>query len=309
MRKILIFLFISIALISCDIRPRVKRNVRSLHFGFEYSADPKYALRGPANDAKILQYTFQNFFKNDPYSKYVAVGGLYNTFPGDLLNTEEIYHPEVASSSHLKRYDGVLNANFLRAEINNLLSSLKSQAQENDLSIISISSHGAFLPEKNDSCFVMSIGDKNNKVIGTPYYLINDFMQRISEIKGQKLVILDLCNSGSAISTDLGLNHIGSNLLYEYSNYPNTWVIASSDYDKLSYEGFAGFYLGKSYRMGFLSRLLASDLGFNTSNLNFRKKPGLVTVNTLFNNAHKALALNYNPPRTTGTLKDLILKY
>jgi len=263
----------------------------------------------------------------------VADYSLYTIEDGDLRYTyHDAYDMKVFLSLHgfdvTARYD----SEVMKETIMSDLDTVRLSADPDDILIFHFSGHGdgyyreysstypetswlekpAFTPPEE---FMNQAALLPDFTISDSFYFIfeKELLDKLAEIPGKKLVILDICHAGGFVPDDgITVDRLPGD--YEYTGddssvsrawdkyfsyagetlYPDIWVIASAGANELSWES-------DLVENGFFTYHLLEGLGYNHDEASIDKNipadangDGLVTVSEMYGEAFSRFGTDYN---------------
>ena len=257
------------------------------------SANP---LKGTVNDAFQVGLALCNLAKSNDYDAIFMIGIESRSVSG--LNATVI--------------NDVSKIAFL-----NVLDSLASDANENDITIIYYSGHGlggeTKLPYGSDPAsgsYLALRRDSDSTVL----YPISKFLRTVESIPGTKVIIGDFCHSGALVRagnvsvTSGEYSNISASKLLKYRNNitesSSVYCLSAARYFEKSYEPGGGEH-------GYFTKALLKGLGWDEEAQSL-VMPEAMTDNriTLFNLAKYVTTNDGNTkqtPMTSGGSNDIIL--
>ena len=257
------------------------------------SANP---LKGTVNDAFQVGLALCNLAKSNDYDAIFMIGIESRSVSG--LNATVI--------------NDVSKIAFL-----NVLDSLASDANENDITIIYYSGHGLGgeikLPYGSDPAsgsYLALRRDSDSTVL----YPISKFLRTVESIPGTKVIIGDFCHSGALVRagnvsvTSGEYSNISASKLLKYRNNitesSSVYCLSAARYFEKSYEPGGGEH-------GYFTKALLKGLGWDEEAQSL-VMPEAMTDNriTLFNLAKYVTTNDGNTkqtPMTSGGSNDIIL--
>ncbi|MBK5200511.1 MAG: caspase family protein [Spirochaetaceae bacterium] len=255
MKRIIIIMFAfiyAISLIGCELSIKTKEGAMNLVvIALDYKNTNVSSLYGTLNDAKELEKAFR-LNANKTNREFTSYQFYQEGFDNNKSIIENKNYPSVA--------------NILKA-----CDDISINSQENDLTILYFSGHGM----EEDGSILVGTTDYNegktlldlNKI--NPDYLIKPIQieEKLSKIKGNKLIIVDSCysgffyrDSGNTIDTTKLKKNIFETFFNKSKNIDQSiFVLCATEFDNYSHEPS---YLLNSHPHGYFSAKLLEGLGW-----------------------------------------------